>query len=803
MKISFNWLKEYLKWDKSPEETAGILTDCGLEVEGLEKVESHPGGLEGLVVGKVEKCIQHPNADKLKLTKVNIGNGQVLNIVCGAPNVDEGQKVIVATVGATLFPSEGKSFKIKKSKIRGELSEGMICAEDEIGTGNSHEGILVLPGDTKVGMPASEYFNVTTDWVFEIGLTPNRSDAASHFGVARDLAAVLSQTAKVVLEKPSVEKFKVENTSCKISVEVKNEKACPRYSALCISGVEVKISPPWLINKLKSIGLKPINNIVDITNFVLHEIGQPLHAFDADKISSGKVVVQTLPSETEFTTLDGLSRKLHSDDLMICNANEGMCIAGVFGGQDSGVNESTKNIFLESAYFDPTYIRKTAKRHGLSTDASFRYERGSDPEVTIYALKRAALLIKELAGGEIASEIIDIYPTEIQPTEIDFSYANCDKLIGQEIDRRQIRNIFINLGMDILEDKEEGLKVSVPAFKSDVKREVDLVEEVLRIYGYNKIGLPHFMKTSLSFSKGVQPFEIQKTIAGFLVSNGFNEIFNNSLSSPKYYDDLKNEVNILNPLSSELSIMRQTLLFGGLEALEYNINRKRENLQFFEFGKTYFKYDGSYQENQRLGLWLHGETGLANWQKLSRKHDFYSLKKIVEEIFVRLGLSSNYKSKELSNTIFSYGLNCTIKKKSILDFGQVNKNILEKNGIETTVFYADFNWDNILELISNKDVQYEPVAKFPSVRRDLALLVDVQVKFSDIEKIAKQMGSSLLQEINLFDVYEGKNLPSDKKSYAVSFTFLDKEKTLTDQKIEQLMKNILTNLEKELDVQLR
>lgn len=803
MKISYNWLQNYLTWSKTAEETAELLTDCGLEVEGLEKVESHPGGLKGLVVGEVKECIKHPNADKLKLTKVDVGIGELLSIVCGAPNVAAGEKVIIATVGSTLYPSEGECFKIKKSKIRGEVSEGMICAEDEIGTGTSHEGIMLLPKDTKVGMSAAEYFNITTDYIFEIGLTPNRSDAASHFGVARDLAAVLSQTQEVNLKQPEVDVFKIENHSCPIDVEVKNNTACPRYSALCINGLEVKPSADWLASKLRAIGIKPINNVVDVTNFVLHEIGQPLHAFDADEIKGKKVIVQTLPSETEFTTLDGQKRQLHAEDLMICNAEEGMCIAGVFGGQESGVKKSTTSIFLESAYFDPTFIRKTAKRHGLNTDASFRYERGADPEITVYALKRAANLICELAGGKVSSEIVDIYPNKIEPVELEFSYSNCDRLIGQKIERSSIKKIFKELGISILEESDKGLKVSVPAFKTDVKREVDLIEEVLRIYGYNKIQLPHFMKNSLTFSGQGDSIAVKNALSSFLVSNGFYELFNNSLSSPRYYPELKHEVTVLNPLSSELSVMRQSLLFGGLEALAYNINRKRPNLKFFEFGKTYFKFGESYEEIEKLSLWLHGESSDESWQKHAKPQDFYSLKKVVEELMLRIGLSSKLKSKENTENIFSYGLSFYHKKNKLVDFGQLSSKLLKENDIESVVFYADFHWQNILNALSKKEVHYEPVPKYPRVRRDLALLVDRDVEFQEIEKVARQMDNSLLQEVNLFDVYEGKNLPEGKKSYAVSFTFLDGEKTLTDKRVEQLMEKLFLSLKNQLDVQLR
>lgn len=800
-----NWLKEYIDLSNTAEEIAEMLTDCGLEVEGLEDFESIHGSLKGLVIGKVIECKAHPNADRLKLTKVDIGYGEALSIVCGAPNVSMGQKVVVATVGCTLYPTEGEPFQIKKSKIRSEVSEGMICAEDEIGLGRSHEGIMVLPDSAKIGTAASEYFEIHSDKVFEIGLTPNRADATSHFGVARDLSAVLNLKTKVELRKASVDAFKVDNNSSGIQLEVKDTIACPRYSGLSISDIEVKDSPEWLQLKLKAIGVKPINNIVDVTNYVLHEIGQPLHAFDADKIKGEKVVVQTLAGNTEFTTLDEKSRKLHSDDLMICHEVGPMCMAGIFGGLSSGVSKATKNIFIESAYFNPVNIRKAAKRHALNTDASFRYERGADPEITIYALKRAALLIKEVAGGKVSSEILDVYPHKIEEAVVNFKYANCTKLVGQEIEKSSIKSIFKHLEIKILEENEEGLKLSVPAYRVDVTREVDLIEEVLRIYGYNQIKLPEFLKTSLSFSNIQSAQQVENAIANFLASNSFYEIFNNSLTNPAYYENQDDLVHILNPLSSELQVMRQSLVFGGLEAIRYNKNRKKDNLCFFEFGKSYFKIpsEGGYVERKNLALFMTGMTNADNWEKKAQQQDYYSLKRNVHSIFERLGIFASFKIEEVSNKLFAYSQKYTLGKNELLKFGLLQPALLKKFDIKSEVYFAEFNWDNVLKMIPTSDVKFKAVSKYPFVRRDLALLLDKEIEFETIESIARKTEKKLLREIDLFDVYEGKNLPEGKKSYAVSFTFQDENSTLTDAIIDGMMDKLIGNLKKKLKVELR
>lgn len=809
MKIAYSWLRNYIKADITPQEVSTYLTDCGLEVEGMEEVETIKGGLKGIVIGEVLTKVKHPDADKLNCTTVNVGGDEPLSIVCGAPNVEVGQKVVVSTVGAELFPIDGESFKIKKSKIRGQVSEGMICAEDEIGLGEGHDGIMVLDPNAVVGTPAAEYFNVESDWMIEIGLTPNRADAASHFGVTRDLVAVLKRYDKTAeLIKPSVANFKVANTSRTVSVTVEDQEACPRYSSLTISGVEVKDSPNWLKNHLLTIGAKPINNVVDVTNYVLHEMGQPLHAFDADKIIGDKVIVKQLPEGTEFVTLDGAERKLSDKDLMICNAEEGMCIAGVFGGEKCGVKTSTTNVFLESAYFNPVSVRKTAKRHGLNTDASFRYERGTDPNITIYALKRAALLIQELAGGEISSEINDIYPNPIANFEFDFSIVNCNRIIGQEIGEERIKQILTDLEIEIKAEKDGVLSLSVPPYRVDVQREIDVIEDVLRIFGYNHIEMPDFLKSSLSYAPKPDAEEIQNSVSNLMTDNGFFEIWNNSLTAANLYktdDKLGDDVvEMLNPLSSDLNVMRQNLLFGGLDTLRYNINRKSDRLKLYEFGKTYFRTEeGKYKEIKRLSLFMTGTKQSENWQSKSSNVDFFDLKNQVELIIQKLRLKGRLETEEVKNDHFAYGISYTLNKRSLVDFGAVSNELLNRFDVSQEVFYADFNWDNILKLVSTKAVQYSPISKFPTVRRDLALLINDSITFEQIEQLAQKQERKLLKEVNLFDVYQGKNLAEGKKSYGVSFTFGDDDKTLTDVQIEKVMDKLIKTYQKELGAELR
>ncbi len=824
MNISYNWLKQYIELDQTPEQIAELLTSCGLEVEAIETFETLKGGLEGLVIGEVLTKAKHPNADKLSLTTVNIGQENPLHIVCGAANVDAGQKVVVATIGAKLYPATGEPFEIKKSKIRGELSEGMICAEDEIGLGNSHEGIMVLDAATKVGTKASEYFKIKKDYVFIIGLTPNRSDAASHMGVARDLAAVLRKQNKILI-RPSIEEYKVplsnspqmgEDKSKKIEVLVENTQACPRYSGLTITGLEVKESPAWLQNRLKSIGHRPINNIVDITNYVLHELGQPLHAFDADKIKGNKVLVKNLVDGTSFTTLDKTERKLSANDLMICNAEEGMCIAGVFGGLNSGVNEITKNIFLESAYFNPVSVRKTARFHGLHTDASFRFERGTDPDITVYALKRAALLIQEIAGGQISSEIVDIYPNPILPVKVIFNYNYADRLIGAAIDRFEIKQIILALGIKILEEKVDCLLLAVPLFKVDVQRECDIVEEILRIYGYNNIPMPTKRHASITNSLKPDRDKIKNTIADYLSSNGFNEIMCNSLTKSSYTafsSELKEEhhVRMLNPLSSDLDVLRQTLLFGGLETISYNQNRQLHDLKIYEFGKTYQQQtQGKYIEEEYLTLFAIGKKQAEDWNGTKDAVDFYYIKGVAQNILSRLGIKENELNiEELgSDGIFNWGLSYQSKKlktdKKLLRLGMISSSITKKFDINQELWYAEINWEQLVKLHAQNNIKYKEVSKYPFVRRDLALLLDKQIKFSQVKEIAfSHADKSILKEVNLFDVYEGKNLGEGKKSYAISFIFQDENKTLTDTQIDKAMGSLITAYQEKVKAEIR
>lgn len=801
MKISYNWLKNYIQPNLTIDEISTILTDIGLEVEGISEVESVKGGLKGLVVGEVVSCEQHENADKLKVTKVNVGQEELLDIVCGAPNVGTGQKVIVATVGTILYDGD-KEFKIKKSKIRGEVSEGMICAEDEIGLGESHEGIMVLDSSAKVGTPAAEYFKLTSDTVFEIGLTPNRIDSAAHFGVARDLAAYLNVNDSVELSKPDVSSFKSAEGKG-IDVEIENTNLAPRYCGIEIKNLNVQPSPDWLQNNLKAIGVKPINNVVDVTNFVLHELCQPLHAFDLEKIEGNKVVVRNAKIGEKFTTLDGVERDLSTDDLMICDSNKPMCIAGVFGGENSGVSSSTTSIFLESAYFNPVSVRKTAKRHALNTDASFRFERGIDPNITVDALKRAAILIQELAGGEVSSSITDLYPSPIEDIKFEVNFSKINSLIGNEIPKETVIKILTNLDIKVLEEKEDCLLVEVPAYRVDVQRDVDVIEEILRIYGYNNIQLPNSLKMNLAPNPKVIPYRIENKIADFLSSLGFSEIFNNSLTNPNYYTENESLVAMVNPLSKETEVMRGTMLYGGLEALVYNQKRKRKNLKFYEFGKTYQALgDSKFEETKRLGLWLSGNHNEESWEQTDKSLDYYFLKEKVEAILNRLGID-RYKANEIEDARFSSSIELTKGKNSLVVFGEVANSEIKKAGGKELILFAEFNWDVVLKMISKKDIQHKAVSKFPSVRRDLALLIDENVEFNEIHSIAKKVEQRLLKEVNLFDVYEGKNLAAGKKSYAVSFTFQDEKQTLTDKVIDRVMEKMIKSLTEQVGAELR
>ncbi len=815
MKISYNWLKDYIKTDLEPEKLSAILTNIGLEVEGMETFQSVKGGLEGLVIGKVVECGKHPDADKLSLTKVDVGSGDLLPIVCGAPNVAEGQKVVVATIGTTLYSGD-EEWKIKKGKIRGQESHGMICAEDEIGLGTLHDGIMVLDENAQIGTPAKEYFKVENDVVFEIGLTPNRVDAASHIGVARDLAAYLSQTENISYTKPSVDAFKVDNTNRTIPVEVENTEACKRYAGVTISGIEIKESPDWLKNRIKAIGLKPINNVVDITNYVLHETAQPLHAFDADHITGNKVIVKTMPKGSKFITLDEVERELTDEDLMICNTQEGMCIGGVFGGMKSGVTENTRNVFLESAYFNPVWVRKTSKRHALQTDSSFRFERGVDPNNTIYTLKRAAMLIKELAGGEISSEIIDIYPEKVEDFKVEIKYAHVDRLIGKVIERTQIKKILEALEIKVVNETTEGLTLNVPPYRVDVTREADVIEEILRIYGYNNVEIPAEVKSTLSYAPKPDRNKLKNAVADMLSSKGFNEAMSNSLTKAEYYEKLKpfnpeNTVKIVNPLSADLNAMRQTLLYGALEAVIYNENRKNQNLKLYEFGNCYSlrKNDGNghvlakYNEEEHLAIVITGDEKNVNWNSPAAKSDFYHLKAYAELVLTKLGYNiENLTQKEISGETFAYGLCYELNKKVLVKFGSIQKTLRKAFDVESEVFYADFSWDLLMKYLSGTK-QFKVISKYPEVKRDLALLVDKKVSFAQIKEIAQKAERQLLKSVSIFDVYEGKNIEEGKKSYAVSFILQDENKTLTDKQIDKIMNKLIQTYERELNATLR
>ncbi len=810
MKISYNWLKEYIDTDLPPAELGDILTNIGLEVEGMETFETIRGGMEGCFVGEVKTCRKHPDADKLSLTTVDIGTGRLLDIICGAPNVRAGQKVVVATLGTTLFQGE-KSFVLKKVKIRGQLSEGIICAEDEIGLGDSHEGIMVLRKDAETGTPAREYFKLATDTVYEIGLTPNRIDGASHYGVARDLAAYLKQNGKATLKKPSAEGFSIDNEDLKIKVSIENQAACKRYAGVTLSGLKVGESPQWLKNRLLSVGLSPINNVVDITNFVLCELGQPLHAFDADKIKGETIVVRTMKEGSKFVTLDEVERKLSKDDLMICDAQDGMCIGGVFGGIHSGVTEKTRNLFLESAYFDPIYIRRTSKRHGLNTDASFRFERGADPDMTLHALKRAAVLIREIAGGSISSGIVDVYPVKLEPVRVDVNYAHVDRLIGKKIDRKVIGKILESLEIKIESGNSDGISVIVPRYRADVQREADVIEEILRIYGYNNVGFLERMTSRVNYTENPDKEKLIQIVSDHLSSNGFNEIMCNSLTPEAYYTDDPGTVRLFNPLSSDLNRMRTNLLYGGLETILYNINRKRSNLRLYEFGNCYrlaLESDpgilNTYEEHEHLALLITGNRYEGNWIEKEQPGSFYELKTYVEHVLDRLGIrTASLETREIENPELEDGMAYWNQGRKLVELGIVSPALLKKFELDTDVYYADFTWGNVMESIKDVKITLDPIPKFPEVRRDLSMIIDRGIQFDRIREIAMRSEKKLLKSVSLFDVYESEKLEKGKKSYAIGFVLQNPEKTLTDQEIDRIMDKIQSNLEKEIHAKIR
>ena len=820
MNISYNWLKEYVDFDLTPEEVAAALTSIGLETGSVEEVQTIKGGLEGLVIGEVLTCVEHPNSDHLHITTVNLGNGEPTQIVCGAPNVATGQKVVVATLGTKLYDGD-ECFTIKKSKIRGVESIGMICAEDEIGIGTSHDGIIVLPEQAVPGTLAKDYYNVKSDYVLEVDITPNRADACSHYGVARDLYAYLIQNGKqATLKCPLVDAFAVENHDLDIKVTVENSEACPRYAGVTVKDVTVKESPEWLQNKLRLIGVRPINNVVDVTNYIVHAFGQPLHCFDADKIKGGEVIVKSLSEGTPFVTLDGVERKLNERDLMICNKEEAMCIAGVFGGLDSGSTEATTNVFIESAYFHPTWVRKTARRHGLNTDASFRFERGIDPNITIYCLKLAAIMVKELAGGTISSEIKDVCVAPAQDFIVELAYEKVNSLVGKVIPVETIKSIVKSLEMKVTNETAEGLTLAVPPYRVDVQRDCDVIEDILRIYGYNNVEIPSTLKSSLT-TKGEEDKsnKLQNLIAEQLVGCGFNEILNNSLTRAAYYDGLESYpsnhlVMLMNPLSADLNSMRQTLLFGGLESIAHNANRKNADLKFFEFGNCYYfdadkknpeKTLATYAEDYHLGLWVTGKKVSNSWIHADENSSVYELKAYVENILKRLGLDlRNLVVGNLTDDIFAAALTVhTRGGKRLATFGVVTKKLLKAFDIDNEVYYADLNWKELMRAIRSVKVSFKEISKFPAVKRDLALLLDKNIQFAEIEKIAYETEKKLLKEVELFDVYEGKNLEAGKKSYAVSFLLQDEIQTLNDKMIDKIMSKLVKNLEDKLGAKLR
>ena len=815
MNISYKWLKEYVDFDLTPQEVCDALTSTGLEVDALEEVQSIKGGLKGLYVGKVLTCEQHPDSDHLHVTTVDLGKGEPSQIVCGAPNVAAGQKVIVADLGCVLYDGD-KEFVIKKSKLRGVESMGMICAEDEIGVGTSHDGIIVLPEDAVVGTPAAAYYNLESDWLIEVDITANRADALSHWGVARDLYAWLRRNGyETSLHRPSADGFAVDDNSLPIDVVIENTEACRRYACVSVTGCEVKESPEWLKTRLTTVGLRPINNIVDITNYIMFAYGQPLHCFDADMVTGHKIVVKTMNEGTPFVTLDGEEHKLSDRDLAICNAEEPMCIAGVFGGKGSGTYETTKNVVLESAYFHPTWIRKSARRHGLSTDASFRFERGIDPNGVIYALKQAAMLCKELAGGKVSMEIRDEYPVKMDNPQVQLQYDYVNTLIGKEIPKEIIKDICESLEMKALEEKADGMLIEVPAYRVDVTRPCDVVEDILRIYGYNNVEIPTQLKGSLVI-KGDEDrkHKLANLVSEQLVGEGFNEILNNSLTKAAYYDDTESLVKIMNPLSSDLNVMRQTLLYGGLESVAHNANRRNQNLRFFEFGNVYIfspdKHDPenpmqAYNEQYHLGMWLTGKRVEGSWAHQNEDSSFYELSAYVENVLRRIGLKPGMTVRKKSeNPIFAAGL--TIENrggKKLVELGILTKKLQKQFGIDNTVYYAEMNWTLLMKATKKNEVLFTEVPKFPAVSRDLALLVDNAVEFAQIEQVARQTEKKLLKKVELFDVYEGDKLPAGKKSYAVNFILQDEEKTMGDKQIDAIMQKLIANIKKQLGAELR
>ena len=808
MKISYSWLKLHLpkSYHRPADELAELLTDIGLEVEGVEAVETVKGGLRGLVIGAVLETKQHPNADRLKLCRVDIGADEPLSIVCGAPNVEANQKVVVATVGATLYPSEGEPFRIKKSKIRGEASMGMICAEDEIGLGDSHDGIMVLPENAPVGQPAADYFDVSSDYCIEIGLTPNRADAMSHRGVARDIVGALNareNKQEQLVDLPEVKHQPAQKSP--ISVEVLDREKCPRYAGVLLQGLTVKESPAWFRNYLQIIGVKPINNVVDVTNYILHDLGQPLHAFDYDNIAGNIVRVQTLPEKTPFVTLDEEERKLDAQDLMICDARQGMCIAGVFGGIHSGVTESTQSIFLESAYFQPVSVRKTAKRHGLNTDASFRFERGIDPNGVIVALHRAVQLIQELAGGEIASPFIDQYPEPIADFAVNFSPNRCRMLVGTDISDDEMKRILHALDIEV-ESEGNNWQLRVPAYRVDVQREADIVEEVLRIYGFNRVPIPEKMNFTMATQRTPEPFKIQEKVSAFLAANGFMEAMSNSLTAAtmsKINGKMAEPVEMLNPLSSDLNVLRSDMLITGLENVAYNLNRQQKNIRLFEFGHVYYKSEDGYHEPAHLALWLSGTAGDRDWRENERKMSFYDLKALLYRLFSSYELEQAVEWQEYDLLPYQEGLAGFVNQKQLLSVGVLSPEVLKKWDIDAEVLYADIRWDEMLKWIGEQSPEFREIPRYPEMRRDLSLLIDEQIRYEDIEKLARKQDQKILQEVGLFDVYTGKNLPSGKKSYALYFTFRDANKTLKDKQVDKVMDRIISEVKREFSAELR
>lgn len=808
MKISYNWLKQFINLDWEAEKAGELLTDLGLEVEGIEPFTSVKGGLEGIVVGHVLTCEKHPNADKLKRTTVDLGKGEPVQIICGAPNVAAGQKVPVATVGTTLYDANGEPWIIKKGKIRGEVSMGMICAEDELGLGNSHEGIMILEHTLIPGTPLAKVIGIENDTVIEIGLTPNRADAMSHWGVARDLRAGLIQKGnQIELITPSTSNFKIENRIHKTEVTVHNQELAPRYCGVTVSNLKIDDSPSWLQNRLKAIGITPINNVVDVTNYVLHDLGQPLHAFDSSKIEGNEINIKTVAAGTKFITLDGVERTLHEDDLMICDATKPMCIAGVFGGKDSGVTKKTTSIFLESAYFNPVSIRKTAKRHGLNTDASFKFERGIDPSIAEYALKRAVILLMEIAGGKVTSEIIDIYSKKIEDHQVFLNYDAATSLIGQEIHKETIKQILVSLDIQINNVTETGIGMTIPAYRNDVTREADVIEEILRVYGYNNIEFSQKLNASIAGRNKIEDYDVQNKTANLLASLGFFEILNNSLTSPTYNEllqDINNDHNVemLNPLSQDLSVLRQAMVFGALEVAQYNINRKSSDIKLFEFGKTYHKFSDGREEHKHLSILACGKRTMDSWTQQNSTITFFYCKGIITNVLKSLGLQQ-ISEKPIKSDLFSEGIAFYANKKLIVTLGVIKKKIVKAFDIDQEVFYADFNWDSVLEQLSSTNIIVQPISKFQKVTRDFALLIDEHISFKELHTTAFNTEKSLLKEVTLFDVYTGDKLAEGKKSYALSFTLLDENKTLTDKQIDKIMNKLQLQFEKQHGASLR